>query len=103
MKSGSKKRSHATIKNPNQVYGNNHHVKGSIKNEKIIQKLLRFMLMVIGQNNQPDSNYHNAWVFKSFLEIIKNLQNHHANLPYYNYQKTHAKKRLYDKKKLRND
>jgi hypothetical protein len=31
MKSDSKKRSHATIKNPNHVYGNNHHVKGSIK------------------------------------------------------------------------
>jgi hypothetical protein len=29
-----KKRSHATIKNPNQVYGNNHHVKGSIKKRK---------------------------------------------------------------------
>ena len=41
--------------------------------------------------------------FKSFLENTINIKNHHVKLPYYNYQKTHEKKRLYDKKKLRND
>jgi hypothetical protein len=56
------------------------------------------MLMVRDQNEQPESDYHKACVFKSFLESIKilkiTMQTYHIIIT-----KKHMKKNVYMIKK----